>query len=147
MGKTWRKELSRGNSLCKSSVASEKLSGQVQFDVLMSCLERLVGGGKHRGGWGVVRRMGGNEQSVFPRGQEKSVFKKEGGKQDGLCSMVWKGLWDLDTLSGSSLGAGRRDVGVEGWGGNKHACGGSFIKVGFGGVLVVITNLLFVSKW
>lgn len=94
----------------------------------------------------MVRRMGGNEQSVFTSGQEKSLFKKEGGKPDDSAVWYGKGSWDIGTLSGSTLGAGRWDVGVKGWGGSGLACGGTFIKVGFGGFLVIISNLFFVSK-
>lgn len=126
-------------------MASEKLSGQVQFDVLMSHLERLVGE-ENRGDGGMVRRMGGNEQSVFTSGQEKSLFKKEGGKPDDSAVWYGRGSWDICTLSGSSSGAGRRDVGVKGWGGSGHACGGSFIKVGFGGFFGCYFKLIFCQQ-
>lgn len=53
-----------------------------------------------------------------------------------------KGWWDIGTLTESSLGAGRHGIGVEGLGRRRRACEGSFIRVGFGCFLVVITNII-----
>ena len=89
-------------------------SGQVQFDVLVSCLERLVEEENTEG----TEEWSGEQEEMsrvyFLEAKRKVYSRKREGR--GMDSAVWygKGSRDIGCLRESSLG-------VDGWRGSRHA--------------------------